>query len=66
MKIRARSHLTTTTLFFCHQVQMVSLVSHVTHFFLSSEMGAAPIPGYKNMHRCRQVRTDPYVVAVTV
>ena len=30
---------------------------HATYFFLSSEIGAAPIPDDKNLHRCRQVRT---------
>ena len=44
--------LTTTgpiDIIFCRQVRMVSLVTmQPTHFFLSSEMGAAPTPADKN------------------
>ena len=38
------------------------LIGHyANHFFLSSEMGAVPIAEDRNMHRRRQVRTDPYM-----
>ena len=39
--------------------------NHATHFFLSSEMGTAPIPDDKNMHHCHQVWTVPTFVSNT-
>ena len=45
---------------FCRQVWTGLIGDHATHLFLSLEMGVAPIPDDKNMHRCRQVRTDLY------
>ena len=57
--LKVRSHLTTTTLFFCRQVGTVPLVTMQPISFCHQKMGAASIPDGKNMHRCRQVRTDP-------
>ena len=59
MPVRARSHLKTMTLLFLSSSANGSICNHATHFFLSSEMSAAPIPNDKNMHRCRQVRMNP-------
>ena len=60
--LRAHSHLTTATLFFCRQVQTVSLVAMqpisvcrqkwVQHPFLTTKIEI-------KMDRHRQVRTDP-------
>ena len=57
--VRARLHLTTATLFFLSPSANSLIGNHAnaTHFFLSSEIGAAPIPDDK-MDLCRQVRTD--------
>ena len=58
IKLRTRSHLTTTMYFFCRHVQTVTLVTMQP---ISDNM----LTKVKNLCRCRQVRTSPYQQKMT-